>query len=186
MANTNPAIAATTNGGWVAAFQMNNGYLYTYYNGTAYGSGLGMQSGTSPAMTSTASGGWEAAFEANANSGNHLFWFQPSGQWTNTNQGMASNASPSMSQLTDGSFVVAFENSSDYLNIWNSGSLYYSYPTLQPMWGGTNPGIVGTGEGGEWVDFMASSSHLEVWSLQNGLYDTGRGIWGGTSPAIAN
>ncbi len=186
MANTNPAITATSNGGWVAAFQMNNGYLYTYYNNSAYGSGLGMQNGTSPAMTTTASGGWELAFEANSSSNNNLFWYQPSGQWTDTNQGMASNSSPSISQLSDGTDGVAFENSSDYLNVWNSGNPYNSVATGQPMWGGTDPGIAGTPLGGEWVDFMASSSHLMVWSLQNGVRDTGSGIWGGTSPSIAN
>jgi|SRR5579875_1306684 len=190
MSNTNPAIAGTSNGGWVSSYQAPSGYLSLYYNGTPYNEGLGMDSFTSPAMTSTASGGWQLMFQANVHT---LFWLDPTSQpcgsnVCNTNQGMNVSSSPSVTELSNGTLAAAFQNntSSYDLNTWSSSNIGVSTNTEQQMWPNSSPAIVGTPQDGEWVAFMANNSALCDWSYQNGTWQTGQGMWGGSNPAIAN
>ena len=184
MAGTSPAIAAASNSNsFEAAFQGNNGYLYTYQQ-TSSGDVVtqttwGMWPGSSPAIAVLNNGQYEIAFMA-AGSGNLYVW-GPDGI-INTGQGMASGTSPSIGGGSGGGYVVSFQANNGYLYFFDSR--HVTSPTNLGMASGTSPATCAPPSGGYETVFQAlGTDYLYIYG-DYGKVSTNQGLMPGTSPAI--
>ena len=162
-----------------AAFQANNGYLYTYSSASgAANLQQGMMAGTSPSIAALAGGGYEEAFQANTG---NLIVFGDGGD-LNTQQGMMAGTSPSIAASPTGGFEVAFQANNGYLYTYNSSS--GAANLLQGMMAGTSPSIAALAGGGYEEAFQANTGVLIVFG-NGGDANTQNGMMAGTSPGIA-
>lgn len=157
----------------LAAFQADNGDLWTIGTAGWKDWGVGMQPGTSPATTAVPNG-YEMAFQAY---GGQL-WTVGNAGWTAWGLGMAPGTSPSIMALPKG-FEVAFQSYSGHL--WTVGNAGWK------DWGvgmapGTSPVMIALPNGGYEIAFQAYGGHL--WTVGTaGWTDWGVGMAAGTSPA---
>jgi hypothetical protein len=166
-------------GSFRAAFQANNGNLYTYDSSAgpaAYN--LPMASGTSPSITAV-SGGYENAYQATT----HNLVVYGDSKKADTGQGMMPGTSPSIAAPAgSSSFEVAFQANNGNLYTYNSSTGPAAYSL--PMESGTSPSIAALSNGGYEIAYQANSGVLVVYGAA-AKGNTGMPMKAGTNPAIA-
>ena len=186
MPGTSPSITFLTTGGFMVAFQANNGDLYTYSSKTgAANTGLGMNNNTSPSITALTNGGWEVAFQANTGT----LWHYGTAGTGDSGLGMKAGTSPSIAETTGSTYKIAFQaNTGD---LWYAGTAPGAGNTGLGMDNNTSPSITAVPAAGWVVAFQANTGTLwtegsapgAVFPVASG--DTGLAMMPGTSPAVA-
>lgn len=164
--------------GFRAAFQANNGYLYTVNQSGASPTNQGMMVGTSPAIAPLSGGGHVIAFQAN---NGYLYVWTPSGLFS-TGQGMKVGTSPAVTGLSNGGYQVAFQANNGYLYMYGSAG---TFSTGQGMMAETSPSIAASSNGSYRVAFHANNGYLYTYDSSSGPASTGQGMRVATSPSIA-
>jgi hypothetical protein len=143
MKGTSPSITASPAGGYVVAFQTNNGVLGINTNGTAQSwadTELGMMKGTSPSIAALPAGGYVVAFQTNTG----VLGINTNGtaqSWADTELGMMKGTSPSITASPAGGYVVAFQTNTGVLGINTNGTAQsWTDTELGPM-AGTSPNL---------------------------------------------
>ena len=158
----------------LAAFQANNGQLWTMGSLGWKNWGVGMAPGTSPAFTMLPNG-YELAFQAY---GGQL-WSAGNAGWVNWGVGVAPGTSPSVIALPKGGYEIAFQGYSGQL--WTVGNAGWK------DWGvgmapGTSPSMIALPNGGYEIAFQAYGGGL--WTVGTaGWTSWGVGMAANTSPA---
>jgi hypothetical protein len=186
---TSPSIAGS-GGGWIAAFQDNDNYLYIVTSaGVEYQTTLGMLPYTNPAITALANGGFVVAFQSNQGNlytysvnGTSLYAIEH-GAKNPTPYGMQSYTSPSIASYTDNTWRVAFQTNDNDLYTYSSASI--DYTSKMQMDPGSNPAITAEPDGTYEVAFEANNDHLDVYHTGGTNVDTDLGMESESSPSIS-
>jgi hypothetical protein len=180
-----PSIAALSGGGYVVAFQENNGHLavYSSLTGVSPVTSVSMEKGTSPSIAALSGGGFEVTLQGG--SGDDLWLYSSATETaTNTYGGMLAGTSPSIASFPGGGYVAAFQNNSYRLAVWAS-SFGFSESTTLAMKEATSPSIAAT-SGGYEAAAVASNGTLALYSSTTGREtNIGSPVLAGTSPSIA-
>ena len=135
-AGTSPAIARLPQGGYVIAFQANNGRLYTTGSQGARDWGVGMRPGTSPSIaTVNALGSIQIAFQSDAGD----LWTVGAAGTRNWQLQMDPRSSPSIGQVPGVGLELAFTSAGGEL--WTVGDIGNQNWSLGVA-PGTSPSII--------------------------------------------
>jgi hypothetical protein len=180
MSGTSPAIAHN-GASWLAAFQANNGLLYTYSSsGGASSIGYGMKAGTSPSIAALSDGSYEIVFQANT--GAFYFYNTVHGVGA-TGYGVLAGTSPSIAATGSG-WVAAFQAATGFPDIYTSGGAVSSLGYGMKV--GTSPSIAAQSDGTYELAFQVNTGAFYFYSSVSGVGVTGYGVAAGTSPSIVS